>query len=971
MLSLFSNFLFQMTTLFQRITSVLLCGVLGIWATPARAQAWEWMRGDRAAVTVAPAADTYTSIRATAITSSGDVYAAYWHNGALTLGTQTYTAAPFYGGVLARYTAGGTLVSTLLNAHDGAVTDLVVDSADNLYATGYFKEQLTIGGTQFTALDTADYFLAKWNAAGTLLWMRQIQNEFSHYFPTSYLRGGGNTQIALDGAGNVIICGEYQGRINENGQQILFLDTFSQCFFMAKYDVNGTKQWLRGAGEILGYMPSLYVSDLAAAPDGTLQVVGYNTDFDFYWGTTLIARKDNHSGFWLKINANGDLLDHSTFGDLTLNGFSWASVATDADGSTYVATSVENGALEWDSTVFQLPAGRLQGAVVLKLGAGGTPQWVQSLSLLAPTGTRSTPLRGAALCVGGVPAGSSPHVYIGGAISSSPGTGFLTCGSLSMPVNPANRTDSYILSLDGDSGTPIWLLPRGASPENDGVSALAVNDAGMLSVAGSYTGTTAIGGVTLPGAPLLYSAFLGRMIQQYNVVQGTAFTDANANGTRDAGEPGRGEVVVAAQPGDFFFTTEAGGQYSAITDLSASTLSIPVPPLYYTAVALDPTAGPFATYGSLSRGHDFALQPLVNRQDLTLVFTPIGRARPGFPVRYRLTARNVGTVSIAGANLRLDHDALLTFVSSVGGGTATHTGSTATWALGTLAPGETRQVDAAFTLAVSAPLGHALTATATLDPITGDLTPADNTETSVMTVTAAYDPNDISVNYATLTLPQVQQAAKSLDYTVRFQNVGTDTAFTVVLRDTLPVSQLNLGTLRMLSASHNYTWRLGAGGVLTVTFPNILLPDSTTNLQQSMGFVRFHVVPYTTLALGDLIPNAAGIYFDFNAPVVTNTALTTVANPIGLAADNAATLAGGAWPNPATGTLHVAVDLPTSGPLTLSLTDALGRVALTRSAPASAGPHRETLDVGALASGLYLLRATAGGRAFSQRVVIR
>ncbi|MBC7446882.1 MAG: T9SS type A sorting domain-containing protein, partial [Hymenobacteraceae bacterium] len=285
-------------------------------------------------------------------------------------------------------------------------------------------------------------------------------------------------------------------------------------------------------------------------------------------------------------------------------------------------------------------------------------------------------------------------------------------------------------------------------------------------------------------------------------------------------------------------------------------------------------------------------------------------------------------------------------------------------------PGETHHFDALFQLAVTAPLGRVLTATAVLEPLTGDLTPADNTAIHELTVTGSYDPNDITVNYPILTLPQVQNAEKPLDYTVRFQNMGTDTAFTVVLRDTLPAAMLNLGTVQLLAASHTCTWRLGAGGVITVSFANIRLPHRTANTLRSMGFVRFRVVPRTSLALGDLIPNQAAIYFDYNAPIRTNTALTTVGNPTGVAPD-AAGLTGGAWPNPTVTELHVAVTRPAGTALTLTLTDAVGRVVRTQPLATGDEQARATLDVRGLAPGLYLVRAAAGTRAWSQRVVVR
>jgi hypothetical protein len=61
--------------------------------------------------------------------------------------------------------------------------------------------------------------------------------------------------------------------------------------------------------------------------------------------------------------------------------------------------------------------------------------------------------------------------------------------------------------------------------------------------------------------------------------------------------------------------------------------------------------------------------------------------------------------------------------------------------------------------------------------------------------------------------------------------------------------------------------------VLEWKFENINLPDSTTDLEGSNGFVTFHVEQNANLEPGTQITNAASIYFDFNEPVITNTTM--------------------------------------------------------------------------------------------------
>jgi uncharacterized repeat protein (TIGR01451 family) len=116
------------------------------------------------------------------------------------------------------------------------------------------------------------------------------------------------------------------------------------------------------------------------------------------------------------------------------------------------------------------------------------------------------------------------------------------------------------------------------------------------------------------------------------------------------------------------------------------------------------------------------------------------------------------------------------------------------------------------------------------------------------------------------------QANQQLQYIIRFQNTGTDTAFTVIIRDTLD-TDLNIFTVTPGVASHAYEFKMYGPRVLEWTFTNINLPDSSTNEVESNGFVTFHVEQVPNLVPGTEIQNTAAIYFDINSPIFTNTTI--------------------------------------------------------------------------------------------------
>jgi hypothetical protein len=117
---------------------------------------------------------------------------------------------------------------------------------------------------------------------------------------------------------------------------------------------------------------------------------------------------------------------------------------------------------------------------------------------------------------------------------------------------------------------------------------------------------------------------------------------------------------------------------------------------------------------------------------------------------------------------------------------------------------------------------------------------------------------------------------RELDYTVRFQNTGTDTAINVVIKDQIDPN-LDLYSFEPLASSHEMFINIEETGMVTFTFENIMLPDSNINELASHGFVRYKINLNEDLPLGTSIYNNAGIYFDANPVIVTNTKINTVA----------------------------------------------------------------------------------------------
>jgi hypothetical protein len=142
----------------------------------------------------------------------------------------------------------------------------------------------------------------------------------------------------------------------------------------------------------------------------------------------------------------------------------------------------------------------------------------------------------------------------------------------------------------------------------------------------------------------------------------------------------------------------------------------------------------------------------------------------------------------------------------------------------------------------------------------------------------AFDPNDKQAQPVGIQAQHFIDERGEIDYTIRFQNTGTDTAFTVVVRDTL-TSFLDIATFKNGASSHRYELDIIEGRILKFTFPKINLVDSFRNNLLSQGFIKFTIRVKSGSPFGSRIENRAAIFFDFNAPVITNKTFHTLRKP--------------------------------------------------------------------------------------------
>lgn len=136
----------------------------------------------------------------------------------------------------------------------------------------------------------------------------------------------------------------------------------------------------------------------------------------------------------------------------------------------------------------------------------------------------------------------------------------------------------------------------------------------------------------------------------------------------------------------------------------------------------------------------------------------------------------------------------------------------------------------------------------------------------------SYDPNDKKVIPEGVGAGNYVELGTEMNYTIRFQNTGSDTAYKVVIVDTLP-AEMDVSSFKARAMSHDGEFSINKTDkfVLEIVFENINLPDSGASQEGSNGFFKFSIKPLANVDSGQVIRNTAEIYFDFNSAIITNT----------------------------------------------------------------------------------------------------
>ncbi|MFK7771303.1 MAG: T9SS type A sorting domain-containing protein [Saprospiraceae bacterium] len=283
------------------------------------------------------------------------------------------------------------------------------------------------------------------------------------------------------------------------------------------------------------------------------------------------------------------------------------------------------------------------------------------------------------------------------------------------------------------------------------------------------------------------------------------------------------------------------------------------------------------TAGAVSSDNDYYLRLRIDRE--LKITANNGNVRPQFEnwttIRY---CNNSGTVE--SGEIFFTHDAVL---ENPLGGTNSPIASydaatqTASWIYSDLQPTECRKILVKMDVPATVAVGQEVTNEVEVIPNLDDIYFFNNTFTWTKEATLSFDPNDKQeftgeTNFGGAIYNPEDSI---LFYQIQFQNEGTDTAFNVVIKDVLD-DDLDMTSIRQGVSTHDYEMKFEGSNTLIFEFKNIHLPHKAIDEEGSKGYVTFSIRLNPDLPIGTEIRNDAGIYFDFNAPIITNEVVNTI-----------------------------------------------------------------------------------------------
>jgi len=450
---------------------------------------------------------------------------------------------------------------------------------------------------------------------------------------------------------------------------------------------------------------------------------------------------------------------------------------------------------------------------------------------------------------------------------------------------------------------------------------------------------------------------------QHPSIQGNLYHDNNQNCIKDTVDFTLQGKMMTLMDSTYnilnYALTDTGGNYYFYAPEGHYIIAL-VPPQYWLSTCNGGLNVTLQSNTDSSYNNNLGIYMQPDVRDLSISVAG-GIIRPAQNTNYMVFTENQGTDTVSGS-ITIKHDSALNYVNASPLPDSIFP-NRLVWNYTDFQCGQSRQIH--FTLQANAnltmftPIENMY---AIIDPITSDLNPSDNVDSLQQFLFGPYDPNNKTVNLK----DTFYFNDSTFTYLIQFQNLGNDTAFNVVLRDTIS-NNLLLNTLNMGASSFPFSARF-IGRVMFISFNGISMPPKSVNETGSQGFIKYSIRRKPNITPGSKITNNAAIYFDYMPAVITNETvniLYTVPNNIVNIMQNEQLII---YPNPTSNFITFENPSSIKETFTLSLTNIQGQLLFSEKAEID---NTHTLDLSKFPNGIYFLTLQNEKENYVSKVVVQ
>lgn len=361
---------------------------------------------------------------------------------------------------------------------DDNISEIAADSRDNILITGGIYDQAQFGDQIIRTIGhsnigPADFFVAKLNAVGQLIW---IDHNGGNMTPDKQTGDNLGVTVATDNVDNIITAGIYIGS-PKMGNQRLPEGGPNDDIYIAKYSPDGTLTWVKTITSDY----QLMIRDLAVDKQNDFYITGrfghHNLSGNAYFDEDTLSSSGGQDIFIAKYTSEGKLVWTAKAGSKQLNGHDGGNcLAIDDQGNVILTGFFESVAQFGDK---RIKSKGQRDFFLAKYDPSGKVIWAKSFG-----GSEND--SGNRLCLD-----KKGNIYCTGKFS-----GTAQFDQFSLKSNGSE--DMVILKCDPD-GNIQWIRQAGGNSiekSSDNVSGITINN-NKLVITGFFSGIIQFGNQTL------------------------------------------------------------------------------------------------------------------------------------------------------------------------------------------------------------------------------------------------------------------------------------------------------------------------------------------------------------------------------------------------------------------------------------------------------------------------------------------